>query len=60
MHQDLNFVTTFYIYIFLYLAKVIRTRYSATQKKKIAEYARFHGCRAATRHFKIHHRNAER
>ena len=48
-----------YIY-FLSLAKVIRTRYSATQKKKIAEYARFHGCRAAARHFKIHHRNAER
>ena len=59
MHQILNFVTTF-IYIFLSLAKVIRTRYSATQKKKIADYARFHGCRAAARHFKIHHRNAER
>ena len=60
MHQDLNFVTTFYIHFFLSLAKVIRTRYSASQKKKIAEYARFHGCRAAARHFKIHHRNAER
>lgn len=35
----------------------VRSRYSIGQKKKVASYARFHGGRAAAKHFKIHHKN---
>lgn len=34
--------------------------YSSHQKKKVAEYARFHGVRPAARHFGIHRRNVSR
>ena len=37
----------------------IRARYSAAQKK-VAEYAHFHGGRAAAKHFKVHHKNVQR
>ncbi len=40
--------------------KTIRSRYSSAQKKKVAQYARFHGGRAASRHYKIHHKNVQR
>lgn len=35
---------------------VMHRMYSVAQKKKVAEYARFHGARAAARHFGIHRR----
>ena len=41
-------------------AKCIRRIYSASQKVKIAQYARYHGVRAAGRHFCIHHKNCQR
>ena len=41
-------------------ASRINTRYSAAQKKKVAQYARFHGGRAASKHFNIHHKNVQR
>ena len=40
--------------------KKMRTLYSHAQKAKVAKYARFHGVRAASRHFGIHHNNAQR
>ena len=40
--------------------KVIRKMYSVGQKKAVAEYARFHGIRAASRHFGVHHKNVSR
>lgn len=39
---------------------VIRRMYSMQQKEKVAEYARFHGIRAAARNFDIHHKNVSR
>lgn len=38
----------------------MRTRYSNSQKAKVAHHARFHGSRAAARKFSIHHKNAQR
>ena len=38
----------------------MRTQYTVAQKAKVARYARFHGPRAAARHFHIHHKNAAR
>ena len=38
----------------------MRTRYTRAQKAKVARYARFHGSRAAARHYSIHHKNAQR
>lgn len=38
----------------------MRTLYSRSQKAKVARYARFHGPRAAARHYSIHHKNAQR
>ena len=40
--------------------KAIRKIYSLGQKKKVADYARFHGVRAASRHFGVHHKNVSR
>ena len=40
--------------------KMIPKMYTATQKKKVATYARFHGGRAAAEHFKMHHKNVQR
>ena len=37
--------------------KVIHKMYSKGQKKAVAEYARFHGIHAASRHFGVHHKN---
>ena len=41
-------------------SSLIRARYSAAQKKKVAQYARFHGGRTASKHFNIHHKNVQR
>ena len=38
----------------------VHRMYSAHQKKKVAEYARHHGTRAAARHFGVHRRNIGR
>ncbi len=38
----------------------VRAKYSIAQKKRVAQYARHHGGRAAARHFKIHHRSVQR
>ena len=40
--------------------KTIRSRHSFAQKKKVAQYARFHEGRAASKHYKIHHKNVQR
>ena len=40
--------------------KVIRKIHSVGQKKAVTEYARFHGIRAASRHFGVHHKNVSR
>ena len=40
--------------------KTIRSRYCFAQKKKVAQYAQFHGGRAASKHNKIHHKNVQR
>lgn len=38
----------------------MRTQYTHAQKAKVAKYTKFHGPRAAGRHFGIHHKNAAR
>ena len=40
-------------------AMCVRQIYSASQKLKIAQYARHHGARAAGRHFGIHHKKCQ-
>ncbi len=40
--------------------KSIHRMYSQGQKSKVANYARHHGIRKASRHFGIHHRNVQR
>ena len=40
--------------------KTIRQLYSHAQKAKIARYTRYHGARAAVRHFGVHHKNCQR
>lgn len=39
--------------------KPVRQVYSHAQKTRIAQYARFHGPRAASRKFNVHHCDAE-
>lgn len=39
---------------------VIRKMYSTGQKEAVAKYARFHGIRTASYHFRVHHKNVSR
>ena len=38
----------------------MRVQYTRAQKAKVARYTRYHGPRAAARHFGVHHKNASR
>ena len=46
--------------IYCFSAKRIKQMYSSSQKARVTEYSRFHGARAAARHFNIHHRCTQR